>query len=164
LAICRDTVLWAYRLFQGREPVEAEIEEKIKFTSSARLLLDLLFKSNVFAASSDSPIIGDLKNAVVWAYRLTLGREPESETAVKEKMRAKNRLELLNAPPLPPLDLRRSVGPVEKEHWKNPSGGLIFGAQVPPESYVSVFDFGCGCGRTARQRGGVSARRRNSSL
>jgi SAM-dependent methyltransferase len=51
--------------------------------------------------------------------------------------------------PMPPLELRRLVGPTEPEAFDNPAGGPVFG--FAPEDYESVFDFGCGCGRLARQ-------------
>jgi SAM-dependent methyltransferase len=53
--------------------------------------------------------------------------------------------------PLPPLEMRRMVGPVEDFAYENPTGVLVWGDQYPPERYRSVFDFGCGCGRVARQ-------------
>jgi SAM-dependent methyltransferase len=37
------------------------------------------------------------------------------------------------------------------EHFDNPTGELIFGQLVPPANYRAVLDFGCGCGRLARQ-------------
>lgn len=46
--------------------------------------------------------------------------------------------------------MRRLVGPVEPEVFDNPTGGLVY-AHLPEEAYESVFDFGCGCGRVARQ-------------
>lgn len=58
----------------------------------------------------------------------------------------------MSAPlPLPPLALRQLVGPTEEHFFDNPDGAPIFGADVPPEAYDAVFDFGCGCGRLARQ-------------
>jgi len=53
--------------------------------------------------------------------------------------------------PFPPIELRKSVGPVEDIYFDNPEGGLIFGDQIAPEKYERFFDFGCGCGRNARQ-------------
>lgn len=44
------------------------------------------------------------------------------------------------------------VGPTDPRFFDNPTGGPIgdhFG--LPVETYDSVFDFGCGCGRQARQ-------------
>lgn len=51
---------------------------------------------------------------------------------------------------MPPLAFRRWVGPTELEHYDNPQGSLVY-PDYAPEVYESVFDFGCGCGRVARQ-------------
>lgn len=53
--------------------------------------------------------------------------------------------------PFPPLNLRKTVGPLEDEFYDNRTGNPVFGDEVPLENYSSVFDFGCGCGRIARQ-------------
>jgi SAM-dependent methyltransferase len=52
--------------------------------------------------------------------------------------------------PIPPLPMREAVGPTDPAAFDNPTGRPIF-AGVPIEAYDSVFDFGCGCGRLARQ-------------
>jgi SAM-dependent methyltransferase len=52
--------------------------------------------------------------------------------------------------PLPPLEMREAVGPTDIEAFDNPGGDPVF-ADLPAEAYESVFDFGCGCGRLARQ-------------
>jgi SAM-dependent methyltransferase len=52
--------------------------------------------------------------------------------------------------PLPPLELRELVGLTDLSYYDNPSGELIF-PEIPAENYANVFDFGCGCGRLARQ-------------
>lgn len=52
--------------------------------------------------------------------------------------------------PLPPLELRRLVGPVRDELYDNPKGKPIY-RDLPRKNYRSVLDFGCGCGRLARQ-------------
>jgi SAM-dependent methyltransferase len=51
---------------------------------------------------------------------------------------------------MPPLDYRRWVGPVAEAAYDNQDGSLVY-PEFPPERYASVFDFGCGCGRVARQ-------------
>lgn len=56
----------------------------------------------------------------------------------------------MNALPLPPVALRELVGPTEERFFDNAEGGLVF-PDLPAEAYDSVFDFGCGCGRLARQ-------------
>lgn len=52
---------------------------------------------------------------------------------------------------MPPVELRRSVGTESEAAFANPSGRLAFGLDVPAENYARVLDFGCGCGRVARQ-------------
>ncbi len=52
--------------------------------------------------------------------------------------------------PLPPMELRSWVGPTDEARYDNPSGGLVY-AHIPVDNYRSVLDFGCGCGRVARQ-------------
>lgn len=52
--------------------------------------------------------------------------------------------------PLPPMDMRVLVGPTAKEAFDNPSGELIFPG-LPETAWEKVLDFGCGCGRLARQ-------------
>jgi SAM-dependent methyltransferase len=52
--------------------------------------------------------------------------------------------------PLPPIEFRRLVGPTEAQFFDNPGSQLVF-PDVKEEAYASVFDFGCGCGRLARQ-------------
>ncbi len=66
------------------------------------------------------------------------------------------KLSVGSTPPMPPLDLRRLVGPTEEAAFDNPSGNFIWGPLdfsplKPGEAYEAVFDFGCGCGRNARQ-------------
>ena len=54
--------------------------------------------------------------------------------------------------PIPPLEMRRMVGPTDPEAFDNTRGQPIysdFGLSL--DVYESVFDFGCGCGRVARQ-------------
>lgn len=48
------------------------------------------------------------------------------------------------------MEFRRLVGPTEPGFFDNPSGALVF-PDVAEPLYASVFDFGCGCGRLARQ-------------
>jgi SAM-dependent methyltransferase len=53
--------------------------------------------------------------------------------------------------PYPPLNLKRSVGPTDDKYYDNQAGLAVFGDVISHENYKSVFDFGCGCGRVARQ-------------
>jgi SAM-dependent methyltransferase len=52
--------------------------------------------------------------------------------------------------PLPPMELRAWVGPTDAARYDNPGGALVY-AHIPIDNYRSVLDFGCGCGRVARQ-------------
>jgi SAM-dependent methyltransferase len=52
--------------------------------------------------------------------------------------------------PFPPPELRQLVGPLEDHFYDNSSGALVF-PEAAPEAYDFVFDWGCGCGRLARQ-------------
>ncbi len=58
--------------------------------------------------------------------------------------------------PVPPLALRRIVGPTDPADFDNPSGepiwgDLALGPLAAGQAYRRIFDFGCGCGRNARQ-------------
>lgn len=53
-------------------------------------------------------------------------------------------------PPYPPEELRIFVGRTDDEAYDNPTGSLVFD-DIPAQHYDSVFDWGCGCGRIARQ-------------
>jgi SAM-dependent methyltransferase len=55
-----------------------------------------------------------------------------------------------NKIPFPPLEMRMLVGPTDTSFFDNPTGNYIF-KNIPGENYATVFDFGCGCGRIARQ-------------
>lgn len=52
--------------------------------------------------------------------------------------------------PLPPFEMRELVGPTDPKFFDNPYGRLVF-PDIPIDKQTSVFDFGCGCGRVARQ-------------
>lgn len=45
--------------------------------------------------------------------------------------------------------MRTLVGPTADEQFDNPTGAPVHG--IDPDRYRSVLDFGCGCGRIARQ-------------
>ena len=52
--------------------------------------------------------------------------------------------------PIPPPEMRQLVGPTDLAAFDNPTGSLVF-PYLSPDVYKEVFDFGCGCGRVARQ-------------
>lgn len=51
---------------------------------------------------------------------------------------------------MPPYELRRLVGPSEPQSFDASPGEPVF-PTIAERHYESVFDFGCGCGRIARQ-------------
>ena len=57
--------------------------------------------------------------------------------------------------PLPPIELRRAVGPTDPSWFENQTGrGALDDVEMPGKpalDYTRVLDFGCGCGRLARQ-------------
>ena len=52
--------------------------------------------------------------------------------------------------PIPPLEMRELVGPTDPAAFDNPTGRPVYD-YLAPAAYEKVFDFGCGCGRVARQ-------------
>jgi SAM-dependent methyltransferase len=52
--------------------------------------------------------------------------------------------------PIPPVEMRELVGPTDPALFNNPSGDPIY-PYLPPRLLEAVLDFGCGCGRVARQ-------------
>ena len=51
--------------------------------------------------------------------------------------------------PIPPFEMRQLVGPTDEAAFDNASGDPIL--EVPESQFDAVLDFGCGCGRLARQ-------------
>jgi len=51
---------------------------------------------------------------------------------------------------MPPEEMRKMVGPMDTIHFENSTGNLLYDF-LSPETYRNIFDFGCGCGRLARQ-------------
>lgn len=52
--------------------------------------------------------------------------------------------------PFPPMEYRILVGPTDELFFDNPKRVVIF-PYIADECFRAVFDFGCGCGRVARQ-------------
>jgi SAM-dependent methyltransferase len=52
--------------------------------------------------------------------------------------------------PVPPPEMRDLIGGSGPERFDNPTGEPVYDC-LPPDAYEAVFDFGCGCGRVARQ-------------
>lgn len=75
-------------------------------------------------------------------------REPNRETLpVHESIP-------LDSLPYPPLEMRELVGLTDLKAYDNPTGTPLFSHLnfgLDPKIYERVFDFGCGCGRIARQ-------------
>jgi hypothetical protein len=56
----------------------------------------------------------------------------------------------LPALPIPPPEMRKLVGVEDARLFDNPARALVY-PHLPGEVFNAVFDFGCGCGRIARQ-------------
>ncbi len=56
----------------------------------------------------------------------------------------------LDALPFPPLEMRELIGTADLAAFYNPAGNLVCD-YLDASLYEKVFDFGCGCGRVARQ-------------
>jgi SAM-dependent methyltransferase len=56
----------------------------------------------------------------------------------------------MNELPLPPFEFRQLVGVTDSQFFDNPTRQQVF-TELPDSVYSCVFDFGCGCGRIARQ-------------
>ncbi|SRR6266540_125303 len=52
--------------------------------------------------------------------------------------------------PMPPFAMRQLVGPTAERDFDNPTGAVPIPG-ITQEDCTSIFDFGCGCGRIARQ-------------
>lgn len=74
----------------------------------------------------------------------------EAGTVTEEKREGAERTKVTDSIPIPPLPMRQLVGPTDPRAFDNPTGGLVF-PYLEPAAYEAVFDFGCGCGRIARQ-------------
>lgn len=72
---------------------------------------------------------------------------PKPQKRPEEVPDLRGRFDLL---PFPPLEMRELVGPTELEAFDNPKRELVY-PWLPEQVYERVFDFGCGCGRVARQ-------------
>jgi len=86
--ISRAHAVWAYRLLLDREPEsEAVINEKIHAWSTTRELRAEVMASDEFRAKNKTvPDPGRISyDHALWAYRLFLDREPESEGAITAK-------------------------------------------------------------------------------
>ena len=57
---------------------------------------------------------------------------------------------MLDSLPIPPDEMRPLVGPTDPAEFDNPHGSLVLPG-IAAERYDAVFDWGCGCGRLARQ-------------
>jgi SAM-dependent methyltransferase len=77
--------------------------------------------------------------------------KPQSEKAA---IHAKVAPVSLDALAYPPVEMRALIGTTDTQAFDNPEGKLVFNYLdfgQDPAVYERVFDFGCGCGRMARQ-------------
>jgi SAM-dependent methyltransferase len=70
--------------------------------------------------------------------------------AFRNEIATEERRLLSDSLPIPPLEMRKLVGPTDPADYDNPTGELVY-PYLAHERYEAVFDFGCGCGRVARK-------------
>jgi hypothetical protein len=75
---------------------------------------------------------------------------PTDLPARREEVSASEPPISLDALPFPPLEMRGLIGTADLAAFDNPSGSLVYD-YIDSNLYEKVFDFGCGCGRVARQ-------------
>ena len=88
-----------------------------------------------------------LQTAVAVGSDASWLEKPKLDNTGASRSQLAGRVDLL---PFPPLEMRELVGPTEQAAFDNPERGLVY-PWLPPQAYETVFDFGCGCGRVARQ-------------
>jgi SAM-dependent methyltransferase len=75
---------------------------------------------------------------------------PTDLPARREEVSASQPPISLDALPFPPLEMRELIGTADLAAFDNPAGSLVYD-YIDSNLYEKVFDFGCGCGRVARQ-------------
>ena len=123
MPVSRDAVIWAYKIILGREPEsDLEIKDKMQLATNVRLAYDLLHLEEFtnsrrcqIAFSKKPRSVYESKRrffeihspktnreritqeAVIWSYRFFLGREPESNTVIKEKIKSRDMIGLIRS-------------------------------------------------------------------
>lgn len=90
--------------------------------------------------SYERPIRATVERSAAWSIAASAHSTSETDHSSEQE----------TSLPLPPPEMRALVGPTDVASFDNPSGALVF-PDLPPGTFESVFDFGCGCGRIARQ-------------
>ena len=91
----REAVLWGYRMLLGREPEnETMIEQRVAAATTPLEICRAIMASDEFRTRVDAR-----REAVVWGYRMLLGREPENEGVIEQHAAAAST----------PLEIRRSI-------------------------------------------------------
>jgi SAM-dependent methyltransferase len=119
----------------------AELRYRIADAINDRLKTIPYFHASVKAAAQWLQHRRDVRMARA-AARKTLATTPVA--ANSDALRPEQKL------PLPPIEMRRLVGPFDEDAFDNPGGELVY-PWIPSDNYEKFFDFGCGCGRVARQ-------------
>jgi len=79
-----------------------------------------------------------------------IGKLEKAGTVAAAEPEARGRQISLDDLPLPPLEMRELVGPTDIAAFDNPTRKPVY-EYLDASLYDRVFDFGCGCGRVARQ-------------
>jgi radical SAM protein with 4Fe4S-binding SPASM domain len=88
--ITREGVIWAHRLLLGREPENEEVIRQYQTALDRSSMVECLINRAEVPGDKVAPE-SITREAVIWAYRLLLNREPENEEVISQHQSALDR-------------------------------------------------------------------------